>query len=297
MSINLSELRSLHGTCYITQTSDGQFIPWKPLSIGEWLKYKDAFGTNLYAPAVLENEIFKLCVLDPFIVKHIDKQKAGTVTTIVNNIITQSGPQNVNEFNGHLNYARNLAQQPIHQIVSIICQIFSAYKPEEVYALDYETLMLRLAQAEERMFKMGLKTEPFELRDESGKFSQKAGRKNKRFDSDKLKEAFEQLKNTNIPKNKQKVIEDITPTAQSKVKNNSIIVTKEEMATNYAIGGHADDIFDAEQQMLKDAALLYKDYLEDVKSGKPVKIKSVEERIEALKNNKKRRPSKLKQNK
>lgn len=300
MSVTPSDLRERYGSVYITETTDGQIIPWKPLSIGEWLQFREAFASGFYASSVLETEIFKKCVTDQLVVKTIDKQKVGTITTVVAQILFQSGPQNTNEFNAHLDHCRGIAQQPVHQIVSIICQVFAAYKPEEVYALDYETLMLRLAQAEERLFKMGLKTEPFRLLDNN---EEQEVQPKKRYDPNKLKEAFDNTRapDQSVRSNKSKQLDQIKPKHSEKIKNNKIIISKEQMAERFASGSDIEDLPLLEHQMFKDAESIYKDYLDDIRAGKALDIKTPEERLakreEEKRKKNKSRPSKLQQGK
>ena len=118
MKVTVSGLREKYGDCYITELPDGHLVPWKGLTLKEYIKYKEDFDRELIAVPVLENEIFVKSVLDSFIVKNIDKQKAGTVSTVVSKIMEEAGPSNLFEFNYHLMAARQaITENVFHHII------------------------------------------------------------------------------------------------------------------------------------------------------------------------------------
>ena len=53
-----TDLREKYDSCYLSEAPDGLLIPWKPLSVGEFLKYRDIFREKLFAPSIIETEIF-----------------------------------------------------------------------------------------------------------------------------------------------------------------------------------------------------------------------------------------------
>lgn len=100
---------------------------------------------------------------------------AGTVPTVVQNIMMFSGPGSIDQFNQQLNSARVVASMAMHEMVGVICRAFAAYTPEQVYALKYDDFLLRLAQAESMLMKAGVLTQPLELlsKEEQGKARKK----------------------------------------------------------------------------------------------------------------------------
>lgn len=300
MKTTVSDLREQYGSVYITELPDGQLIPWNPLSLKDFINYTNDFQRGFVTTQTLENEIFCKCAVDEFTVKNINKQKAGTISTVVGHILQESGisTDSLLLLNNHLNQARiEFQNNPYHEMINLICVAFPAYKPEDVYSLKFETFKLRFVQAEYHLLKIGYITEPLSIinKDENSE-SQPNFPKKEPID---LKAAFEanelqKQKERKIPKNKQIIKEDIAPTQRNKIKNGKLIITKEEMSAKTAIGDMDEAPF-MEHQMLEDAAVIYRNYLEDAKAGKEVIIKTPEQRLQEKKMKDKARPSKLKQ--
>ncbi len=164
MTHQLSQYRLTHGETHLTVLPDGTEIPWRPLTIGEFMEYDDLMKSGQYSIPVIEDEIFKKCVTDRFYLVNIDKLSAGIVSTVVTNIMAYSGPQTIDDFNEALSTARAVIQGPLHTVVDMVCRAFPAYKPEDVYSMDYSTLMLRTAMAEQRLLLVKFITEPLHLR-------------------------------------------------------------------------------------------------------------------------------------
>lgn len=277
--MTLSDLRQIYGAVYVSEAPDGQNIPWKPLPIGDFITYSSLLNTaDVAYRSVLEDEIFRKCVLDPVLIKNIGLQKAGTIQIVVSAVLAHSGPQSADEFNYLLEINRTVAAVPLHEMVSLICQAFPGYKPEDVYALDYSTMLLRLAMAERKLIRTGLLKEPFALV-APGSEQAPAQPQKPKIDMDALKHAFEHQdapgptpppKKVGSPKN---MVEadgiDIGSTQQGK----DFVVSANLMAAGLDIG---DD--DQAKQMKHDAKDIYADYMEQAKHGK-VKIKSYDERV------------------
>ena len=164
--LDLCAVRQLHGRGYVSIFPDGLIVPWKPLSVQEYLAYDQDTLAGVIPLAFLEDEIFKSCVLDPVIVGQVRFLKAGIVSTVVGHIWSFSGPTDSNAFHRDLEMARQMLyggnSKAIHQLVELITMAFP-YKPEEVYQMDYQILMLRAAQAETKLIQMGILQKPIEL--------------------------------------------------------------------------------------------------------------------------------------
>lgn len=181
---NPYQVRQLTGSSFATIFDHGLTVPWKALSIGDFIKYTHDYARPTTVPAIIEDEIFKKCVIDEDIIRRMDYLPAGVTTTVTLNIWDFSGPTSIESFNQDLQNAREYlvagGLKPIHELVHTIILAFP-YKPEEVYAMDYETFMIRLAQAEEKLLAMGMIKEPVSLVDRSEEVA-KAKQKNSRIE-------------------------------------------------------------------------------------------------------------------
>lgn len=159
-----SSLRNEYGKGYLTAI-DNYKIAWKPLSIEDFFYYQNLINTSDIIPAVIEDEIFKKCVLSKDYRKEIDTLPFGVINTVVQNIMEHSGPLSIDHFNNHLDNQRVIAQEPLHYLVTLVVRAFPAYKPEDIYAMDFDIFMLRVAQAESLLLLLGILTEPIALTD------------------------------------------------------------------------------------------------------------------------------------
>ena len=102
--VDLPSLRRKYGPVFVTTLDSGDIIPWKQLNIGEYLEYTILMAGPTYAKETLEDEIFNKCVLDEYIVNILPALKAGTVSTVVKDIIEHSGPGSIQELITSLNF-------------------------------------------------------------------------------------------------------------------------------------------------------------------------------------------------
>lgn len=155
----LYEVRKQYGGVFVTAFEDGLTVPWKPLSMGDYLKYTADQQRQLIPPGQLEDEIFTKYVQDESLVRQISFLKAGIVTTVTSNIWQFSGPSGIEEFNNDIETSRQLlfadGTNIFHQLTQIISMAFP-YKPEEIYEMEYETFLFRLVQSEKKLLDMGL---------------------------------------------------------------------------------------------------------------------------------------------
>lgn len=159
---DVSSLRARLGPGHYTILDD-LIISWNPLSIADFFIYEEAFRAGWIASSVLEDEIFRKCVSDKEFVRNLDYLPAGTVSTVVQNILLYSGPASIDEFNDLLEHNRNLASTPVHQMAPLIVRAFPSYTLEAVYSMPYEQFIFRLAQAEQFLLKLGIIEDPISL--------------------------------------------------------------------------------------------------------------------------------------
>jgi len=271
--VDLPSLRRKYGPVFVTTLENGHVIPWKQLNVGEYLEYSGLLETGVYAKATIEDEIFQKCVVDEYTLEHLPELKAGTVSTVVQDIIANSGPSTINELNRTLDIFRMVATQAVHQTVSLISQAFPAYKLEDIYNMKYSDFMLRLAQAESKLLQLGVLEEPLVFNDpelQNVSTPQAPEEEPKASPMDMYLDYLKQ--------------EGKNPTPVTKIKapkpEQTIITSTDTKSLQMEMIGHEkDDNILAATQMLKDASVIYKDYIEDLSSGKQLEIKTPEERL------------------
>jgi len=254
-------LRELYGKgTYVTSLPDGQNIPWTPLSIGDFLYYDRLFGSGQYPDTYIENEIFRKCVRNPVLTKQIDRLHAGIVSTVVYNIMQFSSPSNVQELQYTLQVSRFNADTIMHDLSNLVIQAYPSYKPEELYAMDIETFMLRVATAERKLMKAGLLQQPITFESADGQTQDSALKSQPRKAQPPPVNVAQQYKK------------------QSSVKQ-TIITNDDITEAQTAYTGHerADKMV-IEDKMVKETMGVYDDYLKQIREGKKLQIKTPEER-------------------
>ena len=164
MSDELKRFRDLYGgkAGYVSVYADGLEVPWCPLSIG---KYLDILRkTDFVPPEEVDDLIFSSSVTDPYLVETADFSKSGTVTTTASSILANSWANSEEEFDLVLNYYRHhISQAVAEECVLTILIAFPSYTPDDVYDMDFETLMHRLALAERKLLETGVLKEPLKF--------------------------------------------------------------------------------------------------------------------------------------
>jgi hypothetical protein len=256
---------------YITYLLDDLVIPWKLLTIEEYLSYEKQFNLGLIPTSVLEDEIFFKCVVDKAMVNRLDRYPAGVVSTIAQVIFIASGPQTIDELNTILDQSRGYSQHIIHQMVPVICQAFPAYKPEDVYSMTYETFMLRLAQAETRLLQQGIITEPIVFQS-----NQQQTVPEKPIEKRDLQAEWYAKQEVKAPE-----VKKVQPKSPPKSTSKQTIITAADVAEHELVytGHEMEDKIILEHEMMKETAPVYKDYQDQMAKGEKVRIKTVEERL------------------
>lgn len=272
MRVTPTDLREIHGSVYVTETTDGTIIPWKPLSIGEFLEYDVLFKSGLVDHSILENEIFTKCVTDPVEINDLGSHKAGTVTTVVASIMANSYINDIDAFNEALEHSRLIIQHPVHQFVSVICRAYPGYTPDDIYKMDMTTMLIRLAQAEDKLRLAGGLQEPIRLYKEGEEELEAEKPKRFKLDPKRLKEAFDVQDGPKPKKMDLSAMRDDEDIDLGSTKDGeTFVVSSPLMVTGLELGDEQEA-----RQMQRDAKTLYADYL---KQGNKVKIKTVEQRV------------------
>ena len=264
--MDLASLRRKYGTVFITAISENEIIPWKQLSVGEYLEYSTLLDSKQYARATIEDEIFQKCVVDDLLISRMDRFHAGTISSVVNDILKISGPESIAELNVALAVSRLKASQAIHETVALIAQAFPAYKLEDLYNLDYASFLLRLAQAESKLLMMGILEEPIF------------------FEEPELEIEEEEEENTEQAASRPdpaEVARALRTKAQAKT-GQTVISESEMVGAESAMMGHEkEDQILLRQEMLEDAKHIYGDYFKQMDEGEKINIESPEERLKA----------------
>lgn len=291
MDEHLLYLRKEHGDVFATRLPTGQTIPWRPLTTGEYLKYTAMFRNDQYPRAFIEDEVFTLCVLDGALVRSIGKLKAGIVSTVVSSIMVFSGPQSLEDLNTGLHIARQQMHDAMHDLVSMICMAFPAYKPEEVYTMDYRNLMLRAAQAEKKLIQTGFIDEPIFFEPREATIEQKRQideqqQKRREANQDMLNKYYEQegihvpdsLKRARKEASRELITDHPAPPPVPEHTGETTVISKSDIMEHESfMSGHEQDIVN-KVQVTKDTAQFYTGYLDELKEGGTLRIKTPEER-------------------
>lgn len=281
---NLLLYRELYGHVFVTTFPDGTSIPWKPLSLGEVKKYNSLFAEGRIPAFILEEEIFSKCVVDKTAVQNLGHLKAGVIPTVVYGILAQSDPPDPESFNNLLAHKRaSIASNVLDGFVMMVCRAFPAYKPEDVYAMDYITLVERLALAEPILMGMGVIEEPISLV-RHGEEQPPPEKERPQIDPRQIKDMYEQKQGPGVARSQQRDSAKMQKILDSRKHTviNTADVEEHEMVAN--IYHTQDEIFEMQKNMKKELRSMeniYKPYIEQMKRGEKVKIMTDEERIVA----------------
>lgn len=275
-------LRDQYGDIFVTEFPDGPTVPWRPLTTQEFLDYDELIKSGRYPLAYVENEVFKKCVRDEVLVTGIGKLKAGIVEAVAATILSFSGPRTAEEIQEYLDYSRVRAHNVVHQFAGIITQAFPAYTPEQVYDLPFSTFMLRVAQSEEKLLRMGLISEPLSILepDQKGRPKKRPPKHEppKRDLFNEWQQTREEAKTkTGLPMPLQP-----PPLAPEYDGQQTIIDSQAIAEHSIAAEPHMKEGMVADK-LARETAELYPDYLEQMSRGEKPKIATVEERIAAAK--------------
>lgn len=282
------KVRKQYGSVYTTTFPNTELIvPWRLLSLEEYLGYEQDVRKGLIPVLQLEDEIFRKCVLDEDLVRGMDFQKSGIVHTVATHIWEYSGPKSIDSLNQDLEAARkklfDKSTQVLHQISQLVLNVYP-YKPEEVYAMDYPTLMFRAAQAENRLMELGIITEPvYFFKDDEEQKGPKFADLNQEKPKIDAKALWEQAHGSSQPSPKSQKKTDskkwwkVSPVLESKKKSKVAFTQDRVVADDYVLDSH-DRLEPKEMQeylikkktenqanqMIEDAYEIYADLLKNL---------------------------------
>jgi hypothetical protein len=268
----LAKQRHLYGNTYLTVFPDGLLVPWRTLSVQEFLEYSEAIARGHFPLAVFEDEIFKRCVRESYFIRQQENLKAGVITTVVEAIWDFSLPKLPQQVAGDLEGARQEYEgdyRVIHDLVTIILMAFP-YKPEEVYSMSYEQLIKTLVLADRKLIGLGIKQEPTTITLVDQQTQEVPTPPKPKVDAKKLWE--EQHPDPFLPKEPPK---EVQPTNKKgkwykkspvlEVKPTHGVRVGEEDPDFFALSGHElQDLPLQRAIMVQDAQIIYKDLIEEL---------------------------------
>lgn len=258
MSFDIFKLREKYGPCYFTVLENDK-IPWRILSLGDFISYDSQLNEGRIPASIIENEIFLKCVLDEFYIINLDKLNAGVVTTVAKNILAVSGPTSSQDIDQDLNVSRYNTRTFIHDGAGLICQTFPAYKISDILALQYKEYCDLLMMAEKRLLDIGFLKEPIAAISASQQVEKSQTHKTQPV----------QFKDLNPPG--QKVIKKEPPKEQNKdfvVKGSSRVLEQE---MQMSLNGHdQQDLALWKKDALEGLDLIYPELFKKMKDGEKI---------------------------
>ena len=146
--MNLLEESKQGNPVYRLNFPGGKRISFRLLSWKRFNDYWSLMQRGTISNCVLEDAIFRECVLDHDDIEQMYTMLAGVVATVAMVIMKMSGPSDESTFMPDLEVQRIEVSNLRSQITMTICRAFPAYTPETVELLPWPKVLLRLAQAE-----------------------------------------------------------------------------------------------------------------------------------------------------
>jgi hypothetical protein len=144
---NPFELYGKYKDLYLFNTGKGSVL-FKALSYADSETAKRICKNYPALAPIVEDNIWKKCVIEHTLPGTVDTLNAGLVSTIVRLILNFSNPTSHYDIENELNEIRAKTRNIREEIIIKICQAFPSYTPEDVEDMEWRTQLKRLAQAE-----------------------------------------------------------------------------------------------------------------------------------------------------
>jgi hypothetical protein len=259
--------RKRYGGNWLTHFPDNNLeIPWRQLTIQEFLDYNDLFKSGRYTEVEVEDEVFQLAVLEPIYVDNIDILPAGIISVVVAHILQVSGASSPEQLTEQLNISRYKVQDFMSSAVTLICSVFPAYKPEDVFNLNYDRFMERLAMAEKRLLELGLLKEPLSVLAPEQSAPPQVERP-----SDKRRRELLEARKAELEKKLGNLNQDLKVPTKSSMKDQFIVGKKDMSSRMDTDTGH--DLMDKalwQHDAMQGLEHIYPEYFKLMKEGKKI---------------------------
>ena len=141
------ELYGKYKDLYLFNTGRGSVL-FKALSYDKCETAKRICKNYPALAPVIEDDIWRECIIEHTLDGTVDTLNAGLVSTIVRLIIGFSNPTSQRELEQDLTEIRGQSKNIKEDVIIKICQAFPSYTPEQVESMDWKTQLRRLVQAE-----------------------------------------------------------------------------------------------------------------------------------------------------
>lgn len=267
--VDVNILRLQYGSSYGTVLNDGSVIPWKPMSIGKFIEYSNELKHQKIDPAVFETEIFRQCVVEPYYIDQMDTLSAGAVEAVSMGIMMASGPSSLEDLGSKLAMKRLELSGALHSLVDMVVQAFPTYSPEQVYNFDYDTLMFRAAQAEQRLIQAGVLPGPIffhEVGDEQST-PQTPGQPRPPTAAEKEKSKM--------------LLDDFLVQEQQRAGGKTTVITDNEITAHNGVKVGAEILEDEliTKKLMDESLPVFGEYAEQIKRGEKPQIKPLDQRV------------------
>jgi len=154
--MNLADLKKDYSVVFYSEI-DGRQIPFRPLTWREFDAYNKTLNIGLVPQGKLEDEIFRLAILDPILIDEMYLTPAGLIPTIVSVILLVSGntlqtEDDMNRLNNDIEtMRRNVNGNVYEQFIMLICKAFPTYNPQMIEVLSFQEVLRLVIMAEQML--------------------------------------------------------------------------------------------------------------------------------------------------
>lgn len=157
---DLLKAKAQYGDLYKVVFEDYTTVVFRLLSFKEYEQYHSLYLQSLIGS--FDTTIFDRCKIQLSANKE-KELRAGVIYTITNIILQLSGPSTVEDWAVQLEESRNQLHNIVAQVEMIICKAFPAYRPEDIWDMNWNQIVHRLAQAEAILLQTGMLKEPIKV--------------------------------------------------------------------------------------------------------------------------------------
>ena len=160
---DLLKAKAQYGDLYKVVFEDNTTVVFRLLSFKEYEQYHSLYLQGLIGPS--DTSVFDRCKIELSAGKD-DQLRAGVIYTITKIMLQLSGPSTVEDWAVQLEESRKQLYNIVAQVEMIICKAFPAYKPEDIWDMNWRQIVHRLAQAESILLQTKVLEKPIQVIDQ-----------------------------------------------------------------------------------------------------------------------------------
>lgn len=150
--MDLLSAKKEYGSVYAIAFPNGDKVSFRLLPYKRYIQYKETALLQTVPTDIIETSVYRECVIDHYYLENALELRAGVVSTVANTILKLSGPSDMEHFNETLEGYRGVIENGDNGLkllaYSYITTAFPSYTYEQLDDIDWQTLMIRLAEAE-----------------------------------------------------------------------------------------------------------------------------------------------------